>query len=69
MKAIGYTDTKWIRKWKVPSESNGTIYIVSEDAEGNFACSCPNWIYRRNKCKHISKIQVLEGIKEVEVVE
>lgn len=47
----------YIKKWQVPSESNGNIYIVSLTDENTFACSCPAWIYRRQECKHIQRLK------------
>lgn len=36
-------DDKWIARWVVPSSSGGGSYIVGQDKDGNYACSCPGW--------------------------
>ena len=36
---------KWVKQWVMPSSSGGN-YIVSEDKDGNFACSCIGWTLR-----------------------
>ena len=35
--------------------SKGKKYVVSQRTKGNWACSCPGWIYHtpRRDCKHI----------------
>lgn len=50
---------KWTRFFEVPSESRSNLaYIVSMgEGEGNWGCSCPRWIYRREDCKHIKAVQ------------
>jgi hypothetical protein len=53
----------WLRKWNVTG-SKGDIYVVSEDENGDYACSCPVWTYRRKVCKHIIWLkQQLPGLK------
>jgi predicted nucleic acid-binding Zn finger protein len=36
-------DDKWVKRWVVPSSSGEGEYIVGQDAEGNYGCSCPGW--------------------------
>jgi len=48
---------KWIRKWKVPG-SKGNVWTVSVDRHGNYGCSCPRWIYKREQCHHIQAVQI-----------
>jgi hypothetical protein len=36
--------------------STGTMYTVTHD-NGEWACSCPHWIYRRGECKHIKEVK------------
>jgi len=48
--------TQWVKKWEVQG-SKGETWIVSQDREGNFGCSCPVWIYRRHECKHIQEVK------------
>ena len=38
---------KWVQRWAVRSSSGKGDYIISKDAEGNYACSCMGW------CTHI----------------
>ena len=55
------TTSKWISKVKVVG-STGNIYTVVKDRKGQYACSCPAWIYQRNgrkDCKHIKSITQL----------
>ena len=49
-------DNRWIRKWVVGSESGPGSYIVAQDKEGNWGCSCPAWKFRRKTCKHILEV-------------
>ena len=46
---------KWVKKWDVDG-SNGNVYVVSIDDEGNYGCSCPVWKFKRKTCKHITYI-------------
>jgi len=32
-------------------------YLVSETEEGEWQCSCPQWKFRRQECKHIRKVR------------
>lgn len=49
---------KWIRKWKVPSNTDPeTEYVVSLGDDGTWGCSCRAWIYRRQRCDHIQQMQ------------
>jgi len=51
---------RWRRQWDVPSDSNpAKSYVVSEDWEGNYACSCPAWTRHtpRRDCKHIRRVK------------
>jgi len=53
--------SQWQQQWDVPG-STGRIYKVSRDYSGNYACSCPQWIYKRDDCKHIKAVRIFEGI-------
>ena len=54
---------EWIRKWNVTG-STGNIYVVSEDENGEFGCSCPVWTFKRKTCKHIIWLKdQLPGLK------
>ena len=47
-------DQHWVRKWDVFSSSDpDKAYVVSQNAQGEFGCSCPQWKFRRQECKHI----------------
>lgn len=49
--------SKWVKKWNVPGSNNNT-WVVSQDADGNYGCSCPDWKFRRHKeCKHIDLVK------------
>jgi len=47
---------KWIKKWKVDG-SNGNVWTVAIDTEGNYGCSCPLWKFKRLECHHILRIK------------
>ncbi len=54
---------KWVMKWTVESRSGKPPYTVSLSVDGYWGCSCPNWIFRRNKpdyqeCPHIQEKKV-----------
>jgi len=47
-------------QWTVPSRSSpGKFYKVSVTPNGEWECSCPQWLYRRNAgdCKHIKQVK------------
>ena len=37
------TNDKWVNRWVVPSSSGGGDWIVGQDADGKWGCSCPGW--------------------------
>lgn len=47
---------KWVKRWDVEG-STGNSYTVAMDAEGNYGCSCPAWVFRRGECKHIQQVK------------
>jgi hypothetical protein len=52
--------TKNDKGWLVPSQSNGTHYIVKlSDNDNEPACDCPDNKYRRMKCKHIFAVELI----------
>lgn len=55
---------RWVKRWNVKG-SNENIWVVAIDKEGNYACSCPQWKFRRIECHHIKFIK-LNGGKEEE---
>ena len=53
------TSGKWLQLYEVESESRPVSYVVGIDAQNNFGCSCPAWIYHspRKDCKHIKYVK------------
>jgi len=51
--------TKNNKGWLVPSQSNGTPYIVQLSDNGDEpTCNCPDHQYRKMKCKHIFAVEL-----------
>jgi len=46
----------WVKKWEIEG-SNGHIWIVAVDKDGNYGCSCPVWKFKRQECHHIIQIK------------
>ena len=49
---------QYVRYWEIEG-SKGNIYKVSQRADGDFACSCPKWIYCKKPkiyCHHICQV-------------
>ena len=42
-------DDRWVRRWVIPSSSGNGVYIVSQDAEGDYACGCRGWTLNMRK--------------------
>lgn len=43
--------------WSVRSETQpDKTYTVTKDGDA-YSCSCPHWVYRRQKCKHIFAVK------------
>ena len=61
---------KWVKRWVVPSSSGDGKYIVGQDAEGNWGCSCPAWTRHvpRQDCKHILDVKAGGGKSITEAV-
>ena len=52
--------TKNDKGWLVPSQSNGTPYIVQLSDNGDEpTCNCPDHQYRKMKCKHIFAVELI----------
>lgn len=47
---------QYVKQWDVPG-SNGKTWRVSLKANGEYACSCPRWIFKREECKHIEDVR------------
>ena len=48
--------SRWIGRWEVTGRS-GTIWIVAQDVDGNYGCSCPVWTFHRKQCHHIDQVK------------
>ena len=46
---------KWIKKWTVAGETQDRIVSLAES--GEYGCSCPRWIFRREQCHHIQYVR------------
>jgi len=59
MGKVGSLEAKiYSNQWTVPSKSSpGKFYKVSVTPNGEWECSCPDWTYRRNECKHIKQVK------------
>lgn len=52
------TKVEYQHQWSVPSETDDTkVYKVSLTKEGEYKCSCPRWIFKREQCKHIIRVK------------
>jgi len=53
------TEDKWVKRWVVTSYSGNGEYIIAQDKEGNWACSCMAWTRHmpRRDCKHILEVK------------
>ena len=46
--------------WQVPSQSNGAPYNVEfSEFEHKHSCNCPDYQYRKIKCKHIFAVELI----------
>lgn len=57
---------KWVKKWKVKSESSNREYVVSLSDEDTWGCSCPAWKFNRIECKHIIRVKLNPDLYEPE---
>jgi hypothetical protein len=55
--------SKWVKKWNIEG-SNGNIWTVAIDNDGNYGCSCPVWKFKRIECHHIEQVRTA-GEKEL----
>lgn len=59
--------TRYLRQWTVRSSSNSNKqYTVSLTHDGEYQCSCPQWIYKRLECKHIRSVRRPTAVRYVE---
>lgn len=47
---------KWVKRWEVIG-SDDHHWIVAQDKDGNWGCSCPRWKFKREECHHIQWIK------------
>lgn len=47
---------KWVKRWNVQG-SEGHVWRVAQDKDGNFGCSCPRWKFKRETCHHIQQVK------------
>jgi hypothetical protein len=52
---------KWIKRWKIPKSSGDGFWTLAIDKNGNYGCSCPRWIFKREECHHILLIKQNRG--------
>jgi hypothetical protein len=48
--------TRWVKRWEVMGRS-GKIWVVAQDVDGNYGCSCPVWKFHRKECHHIVEVK------------
>ena len=53
---ILYADDEWIN-FRVKSDSRNEYQYVCYDEEKGWTCTCEDYYYRRNFCKHMIKAQ------------
>jgi predicted nucleic acid-binding Zn finger protein len=65
---VNLSSSVWMERWIVIG-STGKPYTVAKNREGEFGCTCMDWINKRNKgkrqdCKHIlaKKLELLTEI-------
>ena len=47
-----------VKEWKITSSSDKSkVYTVTRRGDGSFACTCPQFVYRKKVCKHITGLQ------------
>lgn len=45
-----------VKQWEITSSSDKSkVYTVTQKADGSFTCTCPQFVYRKKVCKHISQ--------------
>lgn len=51
----------WSDRWDVPRSDGSGVWTVSRSDAGAWGCSCPVWRFKRETCKHITRIQEEES--------
>lgn len=45
-----------VKQWEIASSSDKSkVYTVTQKADGSFTCTCPQFVFRKKVCKHISE--------------
>lgn len=53
----------WVERWLVDSRSEvGRRHVVARSAIGAWGCSCPRWVYHRERCWHLRRVLELLGV-------
>jgi hypothetical protein len=47
---------QWVERHEVHSSDLERCYIVARKQDGTWGCSCPQWKFRRQQCKHIEEV-------------
>jgi hypothetical protein len=47
------------KEWVIKSSKGDSSYVVEQNEEGNFTCSCKGFKFRRN-CRHIEEVKKKE---------
>ena len=56
------------KQWDIQSSSDPKkSYKVTQYSDNTWACSCPQWIYRRKICHHITQCQNEENTKQLKL--
>jgi hypothetical protein len=53
---IPVKNDRWVKRWEIEG-SNGHVWIVAQDKDGNYGCSCPIWKFKRQECHHIIQVK------------
>ncbi|MHA1191878.1 MAG: hypothetical protein ACTSP9_06230 [Promethearchaeota archaeon] len=47
-----------VKQWEIASSSDKSkVYTVTQKVDGSFTCTCPQFVFRKKVCKHISECQ------------
>ena len=45
-----------VKQWEIASSSDKSkVYTVTQKGDGSFTCTCPQFVFRKKVCKHISE--------------
>lgn len=51
----------WVERWLVDSRQGGRAYVIARSATGAWGCSCPRWVYHRERCWHQQRLVEVLG--------